>query len=173
MPRLAHPHAHTIIETQMHDPHSFICLAKAAVAALERGPTSEDLAEAPLADLWAVLVKDEGDLPALWAQVSGHPLLGDRQILTSALVGLNREAGWARTISRWYRLGRPFPSAVITLASSVQDRKLTTGHLPLWSSGYQALVDEALLEAKMAHFVSLLRNFDEEAESGAAARRLQ
>lgn len=157
----------------MHDPHSFFCLAKASVAALERGPTSEDLAEAPLADLWAVLVKDEGDLPALWAQVSGHPLLGDRQILTSALVGLSRDAGWARTISRWYRLGRPFPSAVITLASSGHDPNRRTGYLPLWSSGYLAVVDEALLKAKTTRFVSLLKNLEAHMESGASGRRLQ
>lgn len=57
----------------MHDPHSFICLAKASVAALERGPTSEDLAEAPLAELWAVLVKDEGDLSPFGRRFWGIP----------------------------------------------------------------------------------------------------
>ncbi|MFC0200369.1 DUF6634 family protein [Paracoccus rhizosphaerae] len=157
----------------MHNPQSFIDLAKASVAALERGPTPEDLAEAPLADLWAALVKDEDDLPALWAQVLGHPLLGDRQILTSALVGLNRDAGWARTISRWYRLGTPFPSAEVRLASSVHDRKVTSGYMPLGSTGYLALVDNALLEAKMTRFVSLLKNLDAHMESGALGRRLQ
>ncbi|MGZ3217454.1 DUF6634 family protein [Paracoccus sp. T5] len=161
------------MEIEMHDPHSFIRLAKASVAALERGPTPEDLAEAPLADLWAVLVKGEDDLPALWAQVSGHPLLGDCQVMTSALVGLNRDAGWARTISRWYRLGTPFPRAVITLASSGHDPKRRTGYLPLWSSGYLALVDEALLEAKIARLLALLKNLDAHMESGATARRLQ
>ncbi|MFC3838177.1 DUF6634 family protein [Paracoccus rhizosphaerae] len=157
----------------MHDPHSFIDLAKASVAALERGPTPEDVAEAPLANLWAVLVMDEDDLPVLWGQVSGHPLLGDRQILTSVLVGLNRDAGWARTISRWYRLGRPFPREMIAPASRVHDPKRRAGYLPLWSSGYLAVVDDALLEAKMARLLVLLKNLEAHMVSGAAARRLQ
>ncbi|MGO4524939.1 DUF6634 family protein [Microvirga sp. 2MCAF35] len=43
----------------------------------------------------------------------GHPhLTGMGQpVMTSDLWVLNEEQGWARTISRWYRLGRPLSVA--------------------------------------------------------------
>ncbi len=37
----------------------------------------------------------------------GHPILPDTDIITSQLFGLDATAGWARTLSRWYRLGQP------------------------------------------------------------------
>jgi len=44
----------------------------------------------------------------LVGRVTGHPLLGDRpQIRTSPLFLLDAEQGWARTWSRFYRLGPP------------------------------------------------------------------
>ncbi|WP_428990946.1 DUF6634 family protein [Methylocapsa aurea] len=45
--------------------------------------------------------------PALAGAVAGHPALGDRSIVTSDLCALDAAAGWARTSSRFYRLGRP------------------------------------------------------------------
>ncbi|NTF88713.1 hypothetical protein G6L46_16405 [Agrobacterium rhizogenes] len=40
--------------------------------------------------------------------VFGHPSLGDsREIMTSQLMYMDTEVGIARTINRWYRLGRP------------------------------------------------------------------
>lgn len=45
----------------------------------------------------------------LIGQSSGHPLLpgADRQIVTSELYLLSADRQWARTLSRWYRLGTP------------------------------------------------------------------
>ncbi|WP_196222665.1 DUF6634 family protein [Pseudooceanicola algae] len=40
-----------------------------------------------------------------WA--SGHPRLGAAFVTTSQLIHVTPDRRWARTLSRWYRLGRP------------------------------------------------------------------
>jgi hypothetical protein len=46
--------------------------------------------------------------PCLVGRVTGHPLLADQpRIRTSQLIVVDAEAGWARTRSRFYRLGSP------------------------------------------------------------------
>jgi hypothetical protein len=46
--------------------------------------------------------------PCLIGEVVNHPLLGNRpSIHTSQIVAANVEQGWARTWSRYYRLGSP------------------------------------------------------------------
>ncbi len=67
-------------------------------------PAESDLAEAPILDHWVVIGRRT---PALAGAVAGHPVLGDRSIITSDLFALDDEAGWARTAGRFYRLGRP------------------------------------------------------------------
>ncbi|RJL06024.1 ATP-dependent Lon protease [Paracoccus aestuarii] len=148
------------MEPHMFDNERFISRATAALAALECGPKPEDLAQAPLAELWIALVKDGTDLPVLWGYVTGHPLLGDRFIRTSPLIGLSREAGWARTFSRWYRLGEPFPIWKAQLATRLEDPIKEIGLLRWGSTGYGAIVDTAFLEAKMANVIALLKNPD-------------
>lgn len=44
----------------------------------------------------------------LTGRVTGHPLLGDTRIRTSALVHVSSDQIWARTLSRWYKLGSAF-----------------------------------------------------------------
>lgn len=45
--------------------------------------------------------------PSLFGTVMGHPIIEDgRNVCTSELVALDRESGWVRTRSRYYRLGR-------------------------------------------------------------------
>lgn len=144
----------------MPDDQRFISRATAALAALERGPRPEDLAEAPLAETWIPLVKDGTDLPVLWGYVTGHPLLGDRFIRTSPLIGLSRETGWARTFSRWYRLGEAFPVWKAQLSKRLEDPAREIGLLRWGSTGYSAIADEALLEAMMANVTALLKNPD-------------
>lgn len=82
----------------------------AAIAAAEAGPAPEDLAAAPVIDLWRPLVSPTG-VAVLCGFVTGHPRLGNALTRTSALVALDAHAGHARTVSRWYRLGLGLPSA--------------------------------------------------------------
>lgn len=64
-------------------------------------PTQEELAKAPLLNEWRLVGV------CLHGQVVGHPRLGDRpNVRTSAVIALEVEAGWARTLNTLYRLGR-------------------------------------------------------------------
>jgi hypothetical protein len=66
-------------------------------------PTATDLQDSPLLDCWAPAVVA---LPVLAGTVQAHPLLGTRPLIrTSPLFVCDRERGWARTLSRFYRLG--------------------------------------------------------------------
>jgi len=42
--------------------------------------------------------------------VTDHPTLGIDRVTTSELYYFDKKAGIARTLSRWYRLGRPYQS---------------------------------------------------------------
>ena len=91
------------------DPQRALLTACSLAADLQRiadgGPSPADLRAAPLLDYWRLAHRPE---PALIGLVHGHPLLRDgRTTLTSLAVVLDADAGWARTWSRYYRLGRP------------------------------------------------------------------
>ncbi|MEI4488782.1 DUF6634 family protein [Frigidibacter sp. MR17.14] len=98
----------------------FICLALRAIAAAEAGPDPFELANAPIIDLWQPMVTQRGS-PTLIGYASGHPRSGADTVRTSWLIAINREAGWARTISRFYRLGQPIGS----FGEAVEHEKLT------------------------------------------------
>lgn len=66
------------------------------------GPTLDELENAPLLDFYAMT---ERPMYCLKGQVYGHPILGDGQIYTSQIFALNTPQRWARTLTRWYRLG--------------------------------------------------------------------
>lgn len=70
-----------------------------------RAPSGPELAEAPILDRYLQGVRP---VPCLVGEASGHPTLQGvgRLIYTSDLWVHAPEAGWARTLSRWYRLGR-------------------------------------------------------------------
>lgn len=72
---------------------------------LQGRPRQSSLNDAPRLEDWSysALLK-----PRLVGRVTGHPLLGDRpHIHTSQLIVIDAEAGWVRTMSRFYRLGSP------------------------------------------------------------------
>lgn len=75
---------------------------------VDSGPSPDDLTTAPMLDLWAALQDRSGHV-MLFGLVSGHPTLGDRDIHTLMLFGLDAQAGWARTYSRWYQIGEKHP----------------------------------------------------------------
>lgn len=78
-------------------------------------PRPMDLSAAPAIDHWSY-----GHIPArcIVGSVRGHSILGNRaRVHTSQLVLLDPENGWARTWSRYYRLGAPERSAAYSVGS--------------------------------------------------------
>jgi hypothetical protein len=63
---------------------------------------SSVLDEAPVLHDWDWALRP---VPILAGDVVGHPLLGCRDIVTSEVFALDTDRGWARTYSRFYRLG--------------------------------------------------------------------
>lgn len=80
----------------------------ADMSVLRSGASPADLAngEPPFLDGWVVAQRP---IPCLVGLSSGHPrLVGTgRPIATSDLWLMSADNSWARTLSRWYRLGRP------------------------------------------------------------------
>lgn len=65
-------------------------------------PSVFTLENAPLLEQWSFATIRR---PCLIGGVTGHPLLGDlSRIQTSELFAIDPSAGWARTLSRYYRL---------------------------------------------------------------------
>jgi hypothetical protein len=78
-------------------------------AARYEPPTPEELAEAPLLDVWSLEdVDDEDDLPAVIGRVHGHDFAPDGSpMIAGEAFAMDPELAWVRTMSRLYRLGRP------------------------------------------------------------------
>ncbi|MDN5927339.1 MAG: hypothetical protein L0I29_09720 [Hyphomicrobiales bacterium] len=80
----------------------------ADVERIHRGVPPEAMAgnDAPILDRW---ILGQRLVPCLAGLSTGHPLLPGkgRPIGTSDLWLLSTDHTWARTLSRWYRLGRP------------------------------------------------------------------
>ncbi len=66
-------------------------------------PTQEELAGAPLLDPFGFGTRE---LPCLIGGNHGHPLLRGPVIKTTEVWVFAPNLGWARTLSRFYRLGR-------------------------------------------------------------------
>jgi hypothetical protein len=66
---------------------------------------------APRLDDWVAMPTPMG--VQLMGQVTGHPLLGDRAVVTSPLWIADPQGRWVRTLSRFYRLGPPADPADI------------------------------------------------------------
>ncbi len=67
-------------------------------------PSEDDLNSAPMLEDWALSLRSA---PCLIGRPSGHPYLRGPRPVTSYLFVHAPELGWARTWSRYYRLGRP------------------------------------------------------------------
>lgn len=76
--------------------------------AVRRGASPESLTngEAPVLDHWVMARRS---IPCLAGLSSGHPRLvgSGRPIVTSDLWLMSADHSWARTLSRWYQVGRP------------------------------------------------------------------
>lgn len=64
-----------------------------------------DLTTAPLIDSWRFIPVTEDGRGRLVGRISDHPTVPSAWGATSEVLVLDREAGRARTRSRWYRLG--------------------------------------------------------------------
>jgi hypothetical protein len=63
------------------------------------------LAKAPLLKGWVPALTPEG--LQLIGYAVGHPIHGNRMVMTTSLWWVDPEGGWARTLSRFYRIGAP------------------------------------------------------------------
>jgi hypothetical protein len=75
---------------------------------IQRGELPQALAggeDAPILDRW---ILGHRPVPCLAGLSTGHPRLAgvNRAIATSDLWLMSEDRSWARTLSRWYRLGR-------------------------------------------------------------------
>lgn len=69
-----------------------------------RAPRAEDLVHAPIIDRYVLAEKRT---PCLVGVQTGHPVLTGPLIETSEAYVMSEAKGWARILSRYYRLGQP------------------------------------------------------------------
>jgi len=69
-----------------------------------KAPRLTDYVNAPILEDWTIHYRME---PALVGMVTGHPSQPNGPTVTSGLFFLDETIGVARTLSRWYRLGKP------------------------------------------------------------------
>lgn len=131
------------------------------ISLAEAWPTSDDLAGAPLLDLWRPMANLQGSV-VLWGEVSGHPRLGATTITTSRLIALDPEAGWARTLSRWYRLGQPFSAFEADLAGSMGIQEANRAILSFELAGFLPVDDPDLLARLLQAFITRVRRMEAE-----------
>jgi hypothetical protein len=84
--------------------------------AIAAAPTAAELSQAPLLVDWRIVLDSRG--LALTGFAAGHPRLGARRVVTSQLWVLDPELCWARTLSRFYRLGVPEGGAILAEGAS-------------------------------------------------------
>ncbi|MGG5819362.1 DUF6634 family protein [Falsiroseomonas sp. HW251] len=75
------------------------------------GPSAAELADAPLLVNWAIARRD---MLCLSGDVLGHPLMSGPGVTTSRLWLIRPSEGWARTESRYYRLGAHVNRGVVS-----------------------------------------------------------
>lgn len=132
-----------------------------AIAEAEAGPTTADLANAPLIDHWRPLRSGTRTV-VLWGNVSGHPLLGNDSTTTSPLLAIDVQAGWARTRSRWYALGRPFAQLEAALADSMGVEKPREDFLRFELPSYVPLEPSDQLPELLSDYIAWVRAFDQQ-----------
>ena len=125
----------------------------ASLEAGHAGPMPEDLADAPRLTAWRVVIAPGERVVRLHGRVTGHPEIDDPELTTSAVIALDAgggdgdSEGWARTLSRWYRLDgasfRPADPAARDAELATLDRALAgyRRHLAAALESHEADVD--------------------------------
>ena len=120
---------------------------------IEAGPSSADLAHAPVLNSW-IVVQSDPIFCSFIGLVSDHPIIAKEcaPVTTSPIMAINLEKNWARTMSRWYVLGEPAdpnsqskmanfarlakmhivpnPSAAVNLSRNIVENELIHAMLP-------------------------------------------
>ena len=130
-----------------------------AIAAAEAGPSEPDLATAPVLSDWKAAISPDGYV-MLWGEVVNHPLLGNASIHTSQLIAIDPEAGWARTASRWYRLGRSIDALEAELAESMNGKAKLAGSFQFALPGFANINDPELLQRLLTAYIARVRGID-------------
>ncbi len=130
-----------------------------AIAAAEAGPSEADLAQAPVLFDWKAVISPSGHI-MLWGEVTDHPLLGNASIHISQLIAIDPEAGWGRTASRWYRLGRSIEAFEAELAESMNGTKRTADIIRFALPGFANINDLELLQKLLATYIARVRRID-------------
>lgn len=79
----------------------------AALRVAEAGPAAAELADAPAIGGWSVVTRPGEASIRLRGRVTDHPEIEEPWVTTSPLLALDAgdgRAGWARTLSCWYRV---------------------------------------------------------------------
>lgn len=130
-----------------------------AIAAGEAGPSETDLAQAPVLSDWKAAISPGGHV-ILWGEVVDHPLLGTASITTSQLIAIDPEAGWARTASRWYGLGRSIDALEAELAESMNGKAKLAGSVQFALPGFANIDDPDLLQRLLTTYIVRVRAID-------------
>jgi hypothetical protein len=100
----------SIVYPGASDPADIIKCARRLADDIEQlvacgGPTAADLAGAPVIDLYRPAQRPA---TALIGVLVGHPTVSNRHVaMTTEIFAIDPDAGWARSWSRFYALGRP------------------------------------------------------------------
>ena len=138
---------------------AWIDKALLAIAAVEAGPSEADIAKAPVLSDWMPAISPVGHV-ILLGQVVGHPILGRRSITTSQLIAIHPEAGWARTVSRWYRLAEPIAAVEVALAKVLGLKNPTAAAIMFAIPGFITLDDMATLDEILTADIARIRQLD-------------
>lgn len=130
-----------------------------AIAAAEAGPSEADLAQAPVLSDWKAAISPNGHV-LLWGKVTNHPRLGTTNLTTSQLIAIDPKAGWARTASRWYRLGQSIDAFEVELAESLNWQKGEAAAIRFTLPGFSNIDDPELLQMLLNEYIARVREID-------------
>jgi hypothetical protein len=118
-------------------------MKRMAIRSLElaiTGPSPDDLAHAPVLEPWIAIRDPQCGGAILIGKQAGHPTVQVPLISTSRLCGIDAERTWARTASRWYKLGDPISADSLFEGLGPKAARLVHLALEFWQ--VQALVAE-------------------------------
>lgn len=89
------------------------------------GPDNEVLATSPIIDQWRIRYVP---MPVIAGRVTGHPKIFDGAVATTGIWYLQEDLRWARTLSRYYRLGEYVGDGATLRAGLIPPRRRNQPH---------------------------------------------